>query len=251
MIILSEITKKFGKFTAVDKVTLEVQKGQIFGFLGPNGAGKTTTIKMMTGLLKIDDGSIEIGGYDIEINPIEVKKIIGFIPDRPYIYDKLTGKEFMNFISGIYNVDKKEKDKRIDELMELFELSVWKDELVESYSHGMKQKLVMASNLIHNPDVFIVDEPMVGLDPKSARIVKELFLDLGKAGKTLFISTHSLEIVETLCDTIGIIQRGKIIAQGSMPELKKMAKTESSNLEDIFLDLTGAPDLSEVIKYIK
>lgn len=251
MIKITGLIKKFGKFTAVDNISIEVKKGQIFGFLGPNGAGKTTTIKMMTGLLKIDSGNIVIGGYDIAKNLIEVKKIIGFIPDRPYLYDKLTGKEFLNFISGIYKIDTREKDKRICELLELFELTGWEDELIESYSHGMKQKLVMASNIIHNPQVFIIDEPMVGLDPKSARIVKEIFLDLRKKGITLFISTHSLEIVESLCDNIGIIQRGKIIAEGTMDELRKQAKAESSNMEDIFLSLTGAPDLSEVIRYIK
>jgi ABC-2 type transport system ATP-binding protein len=251
MIELINVTKKFGKFTAVDNVSLHIKKGEIFGFLGPNGAGKTTTIKMMIGLLKITSGNILIGGYDIKVNPIEVKKIIGFIPDRPYIYDKLTGKEFLEFIAGIYKVDGVKRDKKIEELLELFELKDWANELIESYSHGMKQKLVLAANLLHNPKVFIIDEPMVGLDPKSARIVKEIFINLGKSGVTLFISTHSLEIVEALCDNIGIIQNGKIIAEGTMSELKKLAKTKVSNLEDLFLSLTGAPDLTDVIRYLK
>ncbi|MFH1825297.1 MAG: ABC transporter ATP-binding protein [Candidatus Firestonebacteria bacterium] len=242
MIKLINVTKKFGEFTAVDNISLSIKKGEIFGFLGPNGAGKTTTIKMMTGLLKITSGNISIGGYDLEINPIEVKKIIGFIPDRPYIYDKLTGKEFLEFMAGIYKVDKVKRDKKMDELFELFELKDWADELIESYSHGMKQKLVLSANLLHEPKVFIIDEPMVGLDPKSARIVKEIFINLGKSGITLFISTHSLEIVESLCDNICIIQKGRIIAKGTISELRKSAKAEVSNLEDLFLSLTGAPD---------
>jgi len=251
MIKITNVTKKYGNFTAVDNLNLDIKKGQIFGFLGPNGAGKTTTLKMMTGLLKINSGDIKIGGYDITSEPLEVKKIIGFIPDRPYIYEKLTGKEYLDFIAGIYRLDFNKKEAKIKNLLNLFELEVWGDELIESYSLGMKQKIVMAGNLLHDPDVYIVDEPMVGLDPKSARIVKEIFTDLGKAGKTLFISTHSLEIVEALCDTIGIIMNGKMIAQGTIKEVKEAAKTEKSGLEDIFLSLTGSPDLTNVLQYIK
>lgn len=251
MIKLENVTKQYGSFTAVDNISLEIKKGEIFGFLGPNGAGKTTTIKMMTGLLKVNCGSITIGGYDIAKKPLEAKKIFGFIPDRPYIYEKLTGKEFLDFIAGIYRLDYDKKETKIKNLLQLFELDTWSDELIESYSLGMKQKIVMAGNILHDPDIYIVDEPMVGLDPKSAKIVKEIFIDLGKAGKTLFISTHSLEIVESLCHTIGIIMNGKMIAKGTIKEVKEMAKTEKSGLEDIFLSLTGSPDLSNVLEYIK
>lgn len=251
MIKLENVTKQYGSFTAVDNLSLEIKKGEIFGFLGPNGAGKTTTIKMMTGLLKVNCGNITIGGFDIAKKPFEAKKIFGFIPDRPYIYEKLTGKEFLDFIAGIYRLDYDKKETKIKNLLQLFELDTWSDELIESYSLGMKQKIVMAGNILHDPDVYIVDEPMVGLDPKSAKIVKEIFIDFGKAGKTLFISTHSLEIVESLCHTIGIIMNGKMIAKGTIKEVKEMAKTEKSGLEDIFLTLTGAPDLNNVLAYIK
>ncbi len=251
MISIENITKQYGKFTAVDQINLHIKKGEIFGFLGPNGAGKTTTLKMMTGLLKINTGRISIGGFDIAKAPLEVKKLIGYIPDRPYIYEKLSGKEFLDFIAGIYHISYEKKEAKIKNLFQLFELDKWADELIESYSLGMKQKLVMAANILHDPEVYIVDEPMVGLDPKSARIVKEIFIDLGKAGKTLFISTHSLEIVETLCNSIGIIMNGKIIAKGTLKEVKEMAKTEKTGLEDIFLSLTGAPDLSNVLAHIK
>ena len=251
MIKLENVTKQYGSFTAVNNLSLEIKKGEIFGFLGPNGAGKTTTIKMMTGLLKVNCGNITIGGFDIAKKPFEAKKIFGFIPDRPYIYEKLTGKEFLDFIAGIYRLDYDKKETKIKNLLQLFELDTWSDELIESYSLGMKQKIVMAGNILHDPDVYIVDEPMVGLDPKSAKIVKEIFIDLGKAGKTLFISTHSLEIVESLCHTIGIIMNGKMIAKGTIKEVKEMAKTEKSGLEDIFLTLTGTPDLNNVLAYIK
>ena len=251
MIKIDGVTKKYGNFTAVDNLNLDIKKGEIFGFLGPNGAGKTPTLKMMSGLLKINTGKITIGGHDITANPIEVKKIIGFIPDRPYIYEKLTGKEFLDFIAGIYHIDYAKKESKIKNLLQLFELDKWGDELIESYSLGMKQKIVMAGNILHDPEVYIVDEPMVGLDPKSAKIVKEIFIDLGKSGKTLFISTHSLEIVESLCQTIGIIMNGKIIAKGTIEEVKKMAKTSKSGLEDIFLSLTGSPDLTNVLEHIK
>ncbi len=251
MIEITNLTKKFGKFTAIDNISITVKKGEIFGFLGPNGAGKTTTIKIMTGLLKPTSGLVKLGGIDIAKDALAIKKIIGFIPDRPYLYEKLTGLEFLEFIAGVYGMDRAVAAKRAEELLRIFELDRWAEEIVESYSHGMKQKLVMAGNLLHDPEIYIVDEPMVGLDPKSAKIAREMFLDLKKAGKTLFISTHSLEIVESLCDTIGIIQNGAIIAGGTMGELRELSKTGSSNLEDIFLELTGAPDLTGILNYLK
>ncbi|MEK6646675.1 MAG: ABC transporter ATP-binding protein [Candidatus Firestonebacteria bacterium] len=244
------LTKKFGKVVAVDHLDLCVESGEMFGFLGPNGAGKTTTIKMLTGLLIPNEGKVLIDGYDIQIDPIAAKKIIGFIPDRPFVYEKLTGREFLNFIAGMYGINNKATSLRIEEFLELFELKDWGDELIEAYSHGMKQKVVMIASLLHNPKVLIIDEPMVGLDPKSARLVKSIFQNLAKSGITLFVSTHSLELVEKLCNRIGIIQNGKLIALGTMEELRMLSKTTEKDLEDIFLKLTGATDLTEIIKVI-
>lgn len=267
MIETINLTKRFGSLVAVDRLNLKVESGEIFGFLGPNGAGKTTTIKMLTGLLIPDEGVALIDGLDVQKEPIKAKSIIGFIPDRPYLYEKLTGKEFLEFIAGVYEVDKN-VEKRIEELFEMFELTKWKDELIESYSHGMRQKLVMSSALLHNPLIYIIDEPMVGLDPKSAKIVKEIYQNLAKKGKTIFLSTHSMEIVEKICNRVGIIQNGKLIALGTIEELKTKAKTSRPrptghlpeagrgtpagcpNLEDIFLELTGSSDLTDVVRYI-
>lgn len=250
MIEIINLTKKFGKFTAVDNLSLSIGKGELFGFLGPNGAGKTTTIKMLTGLMIPTNGTAAISGYDIQKQSSQAKQIIGFIPDRPYVYEKLTGGEFLEFIARLYKIDTAVFQKKIDEFMELFELSQWKNELIESYSHGMKQKLVMSAALIHSPSILIIDEPMVGLDPKSARLVKEIFKNLAGKGITVLISTHSMELVEKICTRIGIIHHGRLIALGSMEELKKQAKSKASHLEDIFLELTGVPDLEEVVKYI-
>lgn len=228
---------------AVDNINLQVKKGIIFGFLGPNGAGKTTTLKMMAGILKPTKGKVYIGGMDLTKNPEDVKAISGFVPDRPYIYEKLTGYEFLRFMGGLYCLDRGFLDNRITELMELFELSHWSDELVESYSHGMKQRLVMSSSLLHDPDVLIVDEPMVGLDPKGARLVKDIFRNEAEKGKTVFVSTHSLDIAQEICMEIAIIQTGRIIATGSPAELKKQAGIDG-NLENVFLKLTEGPMLA-------
>ena len=222
---------------AVDNISLQVKKGTVFGFLGPNGAGKTTTLKMMAGVLKPTGGRIIIDGMDLAANPSEVKMTSGFIPDRPYIYEKLTGKEFLRFTGGLYGLDHDVLDNRISELLELFELSHWSDELVESYSHGMKQRLVMSSSLLHDPKVLIVDEPMVGLDPKGARLVKDIFRNEADNGKTVFVSTHSLDIAQEICSEIAIIQTGKIIAAGTPDELKKQTGVDG-NLENVFLKLT-------------
>lgn len=247
MIQIQNLSKRFREIEAISNLSLSIPAGEIFGFLGPNGAGKTTTIKIMTGLLRASSGSVCISRFDINKDPIEVKKIIGFIPDRPFIYEKLTGIEFLRFIAGIYRVRFCEI-KGIYELLELFELSKWLNELIESYSHGMKQKLVIASCLLHNPKVIIIDEPMVGLDPKSARIVKQLFKNLSRDGTTIFLSSHSLEIVEKICDRIGIIEEGRLIALGTMDSLREESKTTSPTLEDIFLKLTGAWDVLKVVE---
>ncbi len=238
MIELVELTKQYQGLKAVDSVSLKVVKGIIFGFLGPNGAGKTTTIRMMAGILKPTSGHIIIKGMDISETPSEVKRCSGFIPDRPFLYEKLTGIEFLRFIGGLYGLDNSSSlNSRVNHLLELFDLSHWGDELIESYSHGMKQRLVMCSSLLHDPDVLIVDEPMVGLDPRGARLVKDIFRDEAEKGKTIFMSTHSLDVAQEVCDEVAIILEGKIIATGSPDKLRENAGDEGS-LEKAFLKLT-------------
>ena len=252
MIRLEELTKVFQQVTAVDGVSLRVGPGEIYGFLGPNGAGKTTTIKMLAGVLRPTSGRIFIDGLDLQKHAIEVKQRVGFIPDRPFLYEKLTGLEFMSFMGDLYGLKGDHQIKRIERLLELFELAEWGSELVGSYSHGMKQRLVMCAALLHDPRVFIVDEPLVGLDPKGARLIKRIFRDFRSSKLTVFMSTHSLEIVEELCDRIGIIQKGKLVAEGTVEELKRLAGQEDPHLESIFLQLTGADAVSaEEIGFIR
>ncbi len=240
MIKLVKLTKLYGKLTAVNGINLEVAQGEVFGFLGPNGAGKTTTIKMMAGLLQPTSGSALIGGYDVQQEALKAKFITGFIPDRPFLYEKLTAMEFMHFVAKLYDMN--DPKTRISELLGLFGLSEWADELVENFSHGMKQRLVMASSLLHKPQVLVVDEPMVGLDPRGARLVKDIFKDLASTGVTIFMSTHTLEIVEQMCTRVAIINRGSIIAEGSVEDLGRMARMPNSHLEPIFLRLTGGDE---------
>jgi ABC-2 type transport system ATP-binding protein len=239
MIELKSLTKRYGSFTAVDAIDLSVPKGELFGFLGPNGAGKTTTLRMIAGILRPTAGTVRIGDIDVSENPMEAKAILGYIPDRPYIYEKLTGSEFLRFVAGLYSQNGKEIEHRGRELLTLFDLDDWRDELVESYSHGMRQKLIISSAFIHKPDVIVVDEPMVGLDPKAARILKDLFREYTRRGHTIMMSTHTLEVAETMCDRIGIIQGGKIRALGTMDELRADSAAGTQGLEDIFLKLTG------------
>ena len=239
MIELTGLTKRYGSFTAVDALDLHVPKGELFGFLGPNGAGKTTTLRMIAGILRPTGGSVRISGVDVAADPIAAKRILGFIPDRPFIYEKLTGIEFLRFVAGLYSQDGKDIEHRSRELLALFDLEEWRDELVESYSHGMRQKLIISSALVHKPDVIVVDEPMVGLDPKAARILKDLFREYVRRGHTIMMSTHTLEVAETMCDRIGIIQAGKIRALGTMADLRAASDQGDEGLEDIFLRLTG------------
>ncbi|MBW2028419.1 MAG: ABC transporter ATP-binding protein [Deltaproteobacteria bacterium] len=238
MIKLVNLTKYYRNFCAVDHVTLDIGGGQIFGFLGPNGAGKTTTIRMMAGISQPTEGKIYINGIDLAKEPSRAKYCTGFIPDRPFLYEKLTGDEFLRFLAGLYQLDHGTSfHDRITELLELFELVHWRDELIESYSHGMKQRLVMCGALLHRPKVLIVDEPMVGLDPKGARLVKDIFRNLAREGMTVFMSTHSLEVAQEVCQEISIIQAGKIIATGKPEDLKRKAGVDG-NLESVFLKLT-------------
>src|SRR5687767_3800373 len=239
MIQLESLTKRYGKFTAVNSLSLHVSRGQLFGFLGPNGAGKTTTLRMIAGILRPTSGTVEIGGIDIARDPVGAKMKLGFIPDRPFIYEKLTGGEFLRFVAGLYNQEGAHVEHRARELLTLFDLEEWRDELVESYSHGMRQKLIISSAFVHRPEVIVVDEPMVGLDPKAAKILKELFREYTNRGHTIMMSTHTLEVAESLCDRIGIIQGGHIRAEGTMDELRQHATGGARGLEDIFLKLTG------------
>jgi ABC-2 type transport system ATP-binding protein len=239
MITLTQLTKRYGSFTAVDALDLEVPRGELFGFLGPNGAGKTTTLRMIAGILRPTSGTVKIGGVDLWEDPVRAKSRLGFIPDRPFIYEKLTGTEFLRFVAGLYGQEGAQIEHRARELMALFDLEDWRDELVESYSHGMRQKLIIASAFVHRPEVIVVDEPHVGLDPKSIKILRDLFVEYTRRGHTIMMSTHTLEVAERLCDRIAIIAGGVIRAQGTMDEIRRDLAQGSEDLEQIFLRLTG------------
>ena len=239
MIRLTDLTKRYGKFTAVDGISLEVPRCELFGLLGPNGAGKTTTMRMIAGILQPTSGSVLVGGVDMLRRPLEAKSRIGFIPDRPFVYDKLTGGEFLRFAAALYGQDGAAVERRIGQLLEIFDLTAWKHELTESYSHGMRQKLIICGALVHRPELIIVDEPMVGLDPKSARLLKDLFRQFVDQGGTVLMSTHTLEVAEIMCDRIAILMKGKIAANGTMAELRQQTESGDMSLEDLFLKLTG------------
>jgi len=247
MIRLTDLTKRYGSFTAVNGITLDVPRGELFGFLGPNGAGKTTTLRMIAGILRPTSGSVEVGGIDVVANPMAAKSKLGYIPDRPFIYEKLTGAEFLRFVAGLYDQQGPDIERRARELLALFDLEEWRDEMVESYSHGMRQKLIISSAFVHRPEVIVVDEPMVGLDPKAARILKDLFREYTRRGHTIMMSTHTLEVAETMCDRIAIIQGGVIRAAGTMADLRASAESGTMGLEEIFLKLTGENAARELI----
>ncbi len=251
VLVVEHLTKKFGKFTAVDDISLQVKKGEIFGFLGPNGAGKTTTIKMIAGLLQPDKGRIVINSRSLAAEPQKCKQDTGYIPDRPYLFEKLTGFEFLQFLASLYNLAPATFSKNTDHYLKLFDLEDWRHHLIESYSHGMRQKLIITSILMLEPPLIVVDEPMVGLDPKSARIVKELFKSHAARGTSIFLSTHSLEIAEELCARIGIIVNGRLRAVGNLQDLQMEARLQHSDLEEIFLELTGAYELQEIIAALR
>ena len=252
MIELVHLTKRYGATLAVDDLSLQVEAGEIFGFLGPNGAGKTTTIRMMMGLLQPTSGQIFLGGYDLAHEGIAAKQMCGFVPDRAHIYEKLTGAEFLDFVSGLYHVAPAVAAKRRDDLLEMFDLTQWATELVESYSHGMKQRLVIAAAMIHTPRLLIVDEPMVGMDPRGAKLLKRTFRQLARGGVTVFMSTHSLEVAEETCDRIGIIHQGQLIAAGTLDELRRQAGAHSnSKLESVFLKLTGGEEVAELLTALR
>jgi ABC-2 type transport system ATP-binding protein len=234
MIELRNVVKKFGSFTAVNNVSLKIEPGQFFGFLGPNGAGKTTTIKMMTGLYEPTVGQCIIAGFDIQKQPNEAKRSFGYVPDQPYLYDKLTGREFLYFVGGLFNMKREVVQQQIESLIEVFEIGPFVDKRAEEFSQGMRQRIVLSAALIHDPKVLIIDEPIVGLDPRSARLVKDTLKQKTREGLTVFMSTHLLEIVEELCDRIAIIKDGRIIHE----EVQNEAKKFNGQLEAMFLELT-------------
>jgi ABC-2 type transport system ATP-binding protein len=249
MIAIYDLVKKYGGFTAVDGVSLDVKPGEIHGFLGPNGAGKTTTIRMIAGLLQPTAGRILVNGHDLAVSPEAAKASLGFIPDRPFIYEKLTAGEFLRFHGGLYGMDGDGMTARVNEMLEMFELSRWEHELVESFSHGMKQRLVMTAAFLHRPRAVIVDEPMVGLDPRGARLIKAVFRRMSEHGVAILMSTHTLEVAQEMCDRISIILKGRIIARGTVEELQALSGSPAgadAQLTEVFLKLTGGSGLQEI-----
>ncbi|MBI3491763.1 MAG: ABC transporter ATP-binding protein [Acidobacteria bacterium] len=249
MIALKNLVKRYGTFTAVDDVSLDVAPGEIHGFLGPNGAGKTTTLRMIAGLLRPTSGRIVVNDHDLATEPEAAKASLGFIPDRPFIYEKLTGGEFLRFHAGLYGIDGSGVGERVHEMLDLFELGRWENELVESFSHGMKQRLVLSAAFLHRPRAVVVDEPMVGLDPRGARLIKDVFRRMSRHGVAILMSTHTLEVAQEMCDRISIILKGQIIARGTVDELRGLAgggPGSDVHLTEVFLKLTGGSGLQEI-----
>ena len=247
MISVEHLVKEYGSFRAVDDVSLTVPAGEIHGFLGPNGAGKTTTMRMIAGLLRPSSGRILVNGHDLETAPEAAKAALGFIPDRPYVYDKLTAGEFLRFHGGLYGMDAETVQPRVHEMLDLFELRRWEHELIESFSHGMKQRLVMSAAFLHRPRAIAVDEPMVGLDPRGARLIKDVLRRMSERGVAILMSTHTLEVAQEMCHRISIIQKGKISAQGTVDEVRRISgSTTDDHLTSVFLKLTGGSGLQEI-----
>jgi ABC-2 type transport system ATP-binding protein len=247
---LHELCKNYGKKTAVDHLNLTAYSGEVFGFLGPNGAGKTTTIKMIVGLLQPTSGTVTVAEYDMQKFPLQAKFSSGYVPDTPNLYSKLSARELLRFVGDLYCLDTQRINYRIEELLELFNLSEIGDDLIDSYSHGTQQKVSMAAGLLHDPKVLVLDEPTVGLDPKSARLIKDVLRQFADRGSLVFITTHILEIAERMCDRIGIINQGRLIALGTIDELRRNVSGENS-LEDIFLSLTGGIEEAEIAEVLK
>jgi len=246
MIRVEDVVKRYGGFTAVAGVSLDVKPGEIHGFLGPNGAGKTTTIRIIAGLLKPTSGTVTINGHDLAKAPEAAKLSLGFIPDRPFLYEKLTAGEFLRFHAGLYGMEPAATAERVKELLDLFELASWEKELIESFSHGMKQRLVMCAAFLHRPQAVLVDEPMVGLDPRGAKLIKQIFRKMADRGAAILMSTHTLEVAQEMCDRIAIILGGRIIARGTVDEVRALAGNPDEELTSVFLRLTGGSGLQEI-----
>ena len=251
MIQLKGLTKYYGDFAALKDLDLSVPRGMLYGLLGPNGAGKTTALRLIAGILQPSAGTVVVGGFDVGQEPERAKRLLGYIPDQPFIYEKLTGGEFLRFVAGLYGQNGAEIDRRIDELLGVWELTVWRDELLETYSHGMRQKLIISSALIHRPEVIVVDEPLVGLDPKAARLLKDIFRGFVERGGTILMSTHTLEVAEALCDRIAIIQSGRIRAEGTMDDLRRESESGDVGLEEVFLKLTGGNEVQQLLEVLE
>jgi ABC-2 type transport system ATP-binding protein len=246
VIQVESLVKEYGRFRAVDGVTLDVQPGEIHGFLGPNGAGKTTTLRMIAGLLKPTSGRVLVNGHDMAADQELAKASLGFIPDRPFIYEKLTAGEFLRFHAGLFGMNGGGVPERVGEMLDLFELARWEHELVESFSHGMKQRLVMAAAFLHRPRAVCVDEPMVGLDPRGARLIKDVFRRMSERGVAILMSTHTLEVAQEMCHRISIILKGQIIATGTVDEVRALGGGIDAQLTEVFLKLTGGSALQEI-----
>jgi ABC-2 type transport system ATP-binding protein len=241
---VSGISKRFGATLAVRELTLQIAPGELFAFLGPNGAGKTTTIKIISGLIHPDAGHVRVCGHTMGNNGLAAKAQMAYVPDLPFLYEKLTGREFLYFVAEMYRLSRAQRDQAMEPLVQRLQLDSFLDHLTESYSHGMKQRVVLAAALLHDPKVLVIDEPMVGLDPRTVRVVKDLLLELTRRGGTVFMSTHTLEVAEAVADRIGIIRRGRLIAVGTLPEIRQQA-TRQHSLEEIFLELTESGDGNE------
>jgi ABC-2 type transport system ATP-binding protein len=246
-----DLTKRYGDKVAVNNVSFDVYGGEVFGFLGPNGAGKTTTLKMIVGLLQPTSGTVHVAGYDVQTQSRLAKASCGYVPDTPNLYAKLTGRELLRFVGDLYDLDRTQAGRRADELLRMFDLMNASNDTVDSYSHGMQQKTSLAAALMHDPRVLVLDEPTVGLDPKSARLIKDILRQLANRGAAVMLSTHILEIAERMCDRIGIINRGELVAVGTMDELRMLDKTGQTSLEDIFLSLTGGAEETAIAEILK
>ncbi len=250
IIELHNLCKNYGTKIAVDNVNLNVFGGEVFGFLGPNGAGKTTTIKMIVGLLQPTSGTVNVAGYNMQKQPLQAKLSSGYVPDTPNLYSKLSTRELLQFVGDLYSMDAQQINHRTEELLRLFSLNDVGDNLIDSYSHGMQQKASLAAALMHDPKLLVLDEPTVGLDPKSARLIKDVVRQIADRGSTVFVTTHILEIAEHMCDRIGIINSGKLVAVGTMEELRAKGRGQTT-LEDIFLSLTGGAEEAEIAEVLR
>ena len=251
LIHVANLVKRYGAAVAVNDVSFDVHAGEVFGFLGPNGAGKTTTIKVIVGLLQPSAGGVWVAGNDVQADPVGAKSSSGYVPDTPNLYPKLSGRELLRFVADLYSLDRGQVARRIEELLRMFDLTAAGDDTIDSYSHGMQQKMSLAAALMHDPRVLVLDEPTVGLDPKSARLIKDILRQMADRGAAVLLSTHILEIAERMCDRVGIINRGQLIAVGTMDELRALDSTGRASLEDIFLGLTGGAEVAELAQVLQ